>query len=169
MQPLFNPISDVCDTYCLSTLYWQSHQQPRSYDLERDFPLDGTDLDSVTDETLVTLLGSVPMMHGIRYWKAAAVSYHAKQRCSNSLRSKPAFEFHESIVHFKLRMRLSILARSDISWWILSQANLSTSVRPTHSIITNDKSLCKLRTWSKRCSLLKSCSQALSRPVLHGL
>ncbi|KAJ5931214.1 Aminoglycoside phosphotransferase [Penicillium verrucosum] len=46
MEPLMSPFSE-----------------PHSRDLEGDFPLDGKDLDSITDETLATLLDSAPMLH----------------------------------------------------------------------------------------------------------
>ncbi|KAJ5150472.1 Aminoglycoside phosphotransferase [Penicillium coprophilum] len=51
-----------------------SHLQPHSRDLEGDFPLDGKDLDSVTDETLVTLLESAPSLHTLGGTKVVRLS-----------------------------------------------------------------------------------------------
>ncbi|KAJ5214704.1 Aminoglycoside phosphotransferase [Penicillium cf. viridicatum] len=46
MEPMMCPFSD-----------------PHSRDLEGDIPLDGKDLDAITDETLATLLESAPVLH----------------------------------------------------------------------------------------------------------
>ena len=47
----------------LDTIYWHVYAKPQSRDPHGFFPLDGKDLNSVTDEALATLLTSSPILH----------------------------------------------------------------------------------------------------------
>lgn len=53
--------------------------------MEGDFPLDGKDLDSVTDETLVTLLESTPVLHDLGDTKVVRLSQHLVMKGGGSV------------------------------------------------------------------------------------
>ncbi|KAK4867221.1 hypothetical protein LT330_000731 [Penicillium expansum] len=68
MEPMMCPLSD-----------------PHSRDLEGGFPLDGKDLDSVTDETLVALLESAPVLHHLGATKVVRLSRHLVMKGGGSV------------------------------------------------------------------------------------
>ncbi|OQE08521.1 hypothetical protein PENVUL_c009G01285 [Penicillium vulpinum] len=68
MEPMLCPTSD-----------------PQSRDLEGDFPLDGKDLDSVTDEALIALLESAPALHDLGSTKVVRLSRHLVMKGGGSV------------------------------------------------------------------------------------
>ncbi|KAJ5193813.1 Ribosomal protein L39e [Penicillium cf. griseofulvum] len=62
-----------------------SDLQPHSRDLEGNFSLDGEDLDSVTDETLVTLLGFAPVLHRLGLTTVVRLSQHLVMKGGRSV------------------------------------------------------------------------------------
>ncbi|CAI7585941.1 unnamed protein product [Penicillium palitans] len=62
-----------------------SISDPKSHGLEGDFPLDGRDLDSVTDETLATLHESAPVLHKLGATKVVRLSQHLVMKGGGSV------------------------------------------------------------------------------------